>query len=222
MRVIPRRLAASLAVLAFAGLAPVAASAAVAFPAVTLEGGLSSTGITPDPWIETRRILGGAAGVSFDVHITERFSIEPGLLFVRRGTRLPDATIVDGGGQPGGTVTSYLTADYTDVPVMARFEPPTESTFKPFALVGPRFGFKTAERLETRGAVTGSTGTSKFESFEFGASAGGGVEYGAGPHRVTLDVRYDAGITQHDDGSGTTFRTDVFLVMLGYTYHPAH
>jgi hypothetical protein len=220
MRVIPRRPAVWSAALMLALLAPGAAYA-FPFPAVTLEGGLSSTSLIPDPYQETHRILGGTGGVAFDIHINDRIAIEPELMFVRRGTRLGDAEAIDGGGAPLGSYSTYITADYTDVPVLARFEPTTESMFKTFAVVGPRFGFKTAERVETRGAVAGTYDSSRFESFEFGATAGGGVEYGEGPHRVVLDIRYDTGITKHDDGSGGSFRSDAFFLMVGYVFHPS-
>jgi hypothetical protein len=191
-------------------------------PAVILEGGLSSTGLFPQPYLETHRILSGTGGLALDLHFSDRFSIEPAVLFVRRGARLGDSQVTDSAGNPIGTIQPFLTADYTQVPIMARFEPPTESIFKPFTLLGASFGFKTAERLHTEGAINATYPSSRFESFELGFVAGGGVEYGLGHHRLVMDLRYDSGITQHNDGNGVKFHSDAVMLMAGYVYHPGH
>ncbi|HUK63878.1 MAG TPA: hypothetical protein VLV15_11105, partial [Dongiaceae bacterium] len=103
-------------------------------PSLILEGGIASTDVFPQPYLETHRILSGTGGLALDLHFNDRVSLEPGVLFVRRGTRLGESQVTDSGGNVIGSIKSYLTADYTQIPVMGRFEPPTESTFKPFAL----------------------------------------------------------------------------------------
>jgi Outer membrane protein beta-barrel domain len=209
--------------LATAVLLVVLAAPARAFtmkaPAVILEGGVSSTDLFPDPYLETHRILSGTGGLALDLHFSDKFSLEPGVIFVRRGARLGDSQVTSFTG-PGGTIKSFLTADYTQIPVMGRFEPPTESMFKPFALVGASFGFKTAEQLRTEGAIDATYPSSRFKSFELGFVAGGGVEYGLGHHRLVMDLRYDSGITEHDAGNGIKFHSDAVMLMAGYVYHP--
>ncbi|MFI5371361.1 MAG: porin family protein [Candidatus Eisenbacteria bacterium] len=189
-------------------------------PAVTIEGGGASTGLFTEPYVETHRIASPTGGVALDVHLNPRISIEPGLLFVRRGARLGDSQLTDSGGNVVGTFQTYLTADYTEIPVMMRFEPPNETPFKPFALIGASFGFKTDEQLVTHGALEETKSTSEFESFELGFAVGGGVEYGLGHHRLVVDLRYDAGATKHDAGNGVDFRSDVMMLMAGYVFHP--
>lgn len=191
-------------------------------PAIILEGGLSSTGLFPDPYLETHRILSGTGGLALDLHFNDRFSLEPAVLFVRRGARLGDSQVTDSGGNPIGTIRTFLTADYTQIPIMGRFEPATESPFRPFTLLGASFGFKTAEQLRTEGAINATYSSSRFESFEIGFVAGGGVEYGLGHHRIVMDLRYDSGITQHNDGNGIKFHSDAVMLMAGYVYHPGH
>jgi hypothetical protein len=218
MRIAPRCVAVVLACLVVTG-APGSAHA-LKPPAITLEGGVASTGLFPEPYRETHRIASPTGGVSLDVHLNSRISIEPGLLFVRRGARLGDAQLTDNAGNVIGTFQAYLTADYTQIPVMMRFEPPSDTPFKPFALLGASFGFKTDERLVTHGALEETQSTSEFESFELGFAVGGGFEYGTGPHRIVVDLRYDAGATQHDTGGGVDFRTDAIMLMAGYVFHP--
>jgi hypothetical protein len=214
----PRRVATAIVLVAAVSLPP--AASAFRFPAISIEAGGSSTDLQSPDYVQTHRIAGGTGGVAFDVHLGEQFSIEPGVLFVRRGARLPDIEVSDRGGNSLGTYQTYLTADYADVPVLGRFEPPTTNAFKPFAILGPRFGFKTAERSEARGSVSRTADSSLFEDFEFGVTVGGGMEYGIGRHRLVFDLRYDSGLTKHDDGQGGDFRTEAVLLMAGYVFHP--
>lgn len=218
MRTTPR----SVAVAAACVLALSVATSAHALepPAVTIEGGVAGTGLFPQPYRETHRILSGTGGVELDAHVNSRLSIETGGLFVRRGARLGDSQVTDSGGNVIGSFQSYLTADYIQIPVMARFEPPTDTPFKPFAILGASFGFKSAERLTTRGTPSATYPSSEFKSFELGFVAGGGLEYGLGSHRIVVDLRYDAGATQHDSGNGVDFRTDAIMLMAGYVFHP--
>ena len=214
----PRRVASTI-VLAAAVLLPLAVSA-FPLPAISIEGGVSSTDLLSSNYIETRRVVSGTGGIALDIHLDERFSIVPGVLFVRRGARLADSELTDSGGNSIGTYQSYLTGDYTDLEALARFEPPSTNAYKPFAILGPRLGFKTAERLETRGPASRTADPALFEDLEFGVTVGGGMEYGIGIHRLVFALRYDSGLTLHDDGADGTFRTDAVLLTAGYVFHP--
>lgn len=86
--------------------------------------------------------------------------------------------------------------------------------------VGTRLTFDCDEVLDLGGGGTGVAFT-ETKGVDFGLVFGGGVDIGAGPGAVTLDVRYDVGFTNLNDLEGVddTLYNRAFELLAGYSLY---
>jgi hypothetical protein len=172
-----------------------------------VKGGLFTANMTAIPagWDDTAFKNGLAGGVYINYAFNENLSLQPEVLYVMKGL---DGVITN----PIFTVDFTGEYNYIEIPLLARYTIPTQSGFSAFFFVGPSLEINVAADLEldgidhrTRVPLTGSVDYSDLTrktggSFIFGA----GCALGVGPGRITLDARFDIGLTKVIKGGTST------------------
>lgn len=145
-------------------------------------------------------------GVLAEMFLSEKFSIQPEILYSTQGAELK-----------GDYTSAKYNLEYVSVPVMAKYHLVDGLNIQ----VGPQFSF--LSKAEAKGEIDGfGSGTvdikDSTESFDFGVNFGIGYEFAAG---VFVDARYNLGLSKVnkeslpniDDG-----KNSVFQVSLGYKF----
>jgi hypothetical protein len=185
-------------------LSSTTASAGILFGA---KGGLFTANMTAIPagWDDTAFKNGLAGGVYVNYAFNENLSLQPEVLYVMKGL---DGVIIN----PIFTVDFTGEYNYIEIPVLAMYTIPTESGFSAFFFVGPSLEINISADLNldgidhrTRVPLNGSVDYSDLtratgSSFIFGA----GCAFGIGPGKITLDARFDIGLTKVIKGGTST------------------
>jgi Outer membrane protein beta-barrel domain len=147
--------------------------------------------------LENKSVAGFQAGVSFDLDLSNMFTIQPELLFIQKGGKATYAINAD------NKIVNRLYYNYVEVPVLAKLKFFSEDGNGLYLLGGPFVGLAISGKQKTSTTILGNT-TSSEDEFEFdnseegdrlrrtdwGVSFGGGVKFG----NVFLDARYNLGI----------------------------
>jgi hypothetical protein len=139
----------------------------------------------PDP--ESITTFSGGGHVRFG--LSPVFSLQPELLFVRKGAADPLADDSD------------AQFDYVEIPVLARFDIPLiGSPISPFFYAGPYGAFEVSCTANDRGE---EQECGEHETFDYGAVVGAGLGFAAGPGKLVVEGRYDLGLRNlTPEGSG--------------------
>src|SRR6478609_1574211 len=128
------------------------------------------------------------------------FAIQPEILFSKQGTNYTVST------------TSYeANFDYINVPIMLKFYLPLGLNLQ----AGPQFGFlTTAEVKQTVGSTSSVQDVKDFyKGSDVAASMGLGWDL---PFGLTVDARYNLGLSDISDGSNTnSTKNQVFMISAG-------
>lgn len=126
-----------------------------------------------------KSLLGGQLGVSFQGGITPNFSLVGELYFSMKGGKLKE-------GNPMTTGESTLRLYGFEMPVLARFH------FNGFHInAGPSvaYNFKGTQK------ISDVSKDLDYKEFEAGLQMGGGYTFKTPKRRITLDLRYNYGLT---------------------------
>ena len=165
------------------------------------------------------------------VGLADWLAVQPELQYVQKGATL-DATIRYTDPQtnevnPLAEVEQTSRLNYLQLPVLARVRVPGLGSFQPSVILGPSFGVNLRSETETNfdsrvddledEHMTVDTDTPETE---WGAVVGGAVAYRlSSGQAVSLDVRYNAGITDVTPEEGNvSIQNEVISVGLGYTF----
>lgn len=114
--------------------------------------------------------------------LSPAFSLQPELLFVRKGAADPAFDDSD------------VHFDYVEIPVLARFDIPLiGSPISPFLYAGPYAAFEVGCTIHDRGDEE-ECGDEGREKFDYGAVFGAGLGFSAGPGKLVVEGRYDLGL----------------------------
>ncbi len=144
--------------------------------------------------------LGFVIGGAYDMKVSDRFSIQPELLF---STQRSQETYYN----------QVLRTNYVNVPVLFKFHPAT-SNFSLYA--GPQVSFLSNARRKINDVTTPYRDA--VNKTDLGGTAGLGYLF---PKcRLTADVRYYFGTLNvlQDQQSGTKTRNRLWSVMIGYSF----
>ncbi len=204
-----------LLVLAFAAFA--------AEPAPEAGKGLVGYGLKAG--LQLANLSGSGADSLFDISVTKKmkigfgggafltygfspmFAIQPEILYVMKGAKF------EAGGE-----TAKVKADYLQVPVLLKLSPQTQGKIKPYFFAGPFVGILMSAKV--------SDGTSEdikdnLKSTEFGASFGAGVAFPMTKGAITLDGRYDLGLSKtakSDKVVDDNIKTGTISFFVGYNF----
>lgn len=173
-----------------------------------IKGGMSFATLSGDDIIDCDWRQGMCVGVFTEYSILGLMTIQPELLYVRKGAECGVDPFT--GTDIGETYTVRL--DYLELPVLASLSFPLPSLVKPRIFAGPYVAYN----LTAAGSfVTQSpTDLDFIKAFDYGAVVGVGTDLDFLLAKVMLDGRYTFGLASiHEDGDDIKNRT--ISVMLG-------
>ena len=164
-----------------------------------LKAGLYTANTTEIPagWSNTSFRNGFAGGVYLDYATSDWFSLQPEVLYVMKG--------FDGIAARGGSATNFRgTFNYIEIPVLAKYTVQTKSRAQPYFFFGPSIGINLSANVDieqtdprTHQTATGSMDFSDvMRKTELCLAFGAGCAVEAGPGAITLDGRFDLGLSK--------------------------
>jgi len=162
-----------------------------------------------------RRRASYQAGAFAMIRLNEWLDLRPEAYYVQKGAVLEGETL----GVP--KVTGTYRFPYIQIPILVELRIPTEGVVTPSVFLGPVASFSTTSGVEVE--LPNETRTRNFEdvtsTLDFGAAAGVGLRYRVGDSTMlTLDARYNPGLSDIISEQGVDMRTDSILLSLGYAF----
>jgi len=140
---------------------------------------------------DPNKIAGTGFGGFIEFNITSHFSIQPELLYVKRGTQY----ILTGWSVIGPYT---LKIDYVEIPILFKYNIPIIENITPSLYFGPTVAFPVKKKLETvsYNSIHDSTNEYKLENVRnpvFGVAFGGEIEISG---ELTLEGRFNFGLSK--------------------------
>jgi hypothetical protein len=141
------------------------------------------------------------------------------------GIRLEALYHMKGASEDSSGVSATIKVDYLEFPILLVAQTPVSEGVRVGAFAGPVVAFNTSAKIAgSAGGFSAAVDIKDYiASFEFALAFGLGASFDAGSATITLDGRYQLGLTTIDDGlGGNTADTDVknrgwaFLVGVGF------
>ena len=135
--------------------------------------------------------LGFAAGGFVTYSITEMFAVQPEVLYTMKGAKYE---------WEGGSWTAKY--DYLEIPVLAKVSIPTQGNIGPHLFIGPALGIllSAKDKTEIEGEdpfeLAGEEDAKDWtKSTDFGLVFGAGVDIGMPHSAITIDGRWELGLS---------------------------
>jgi hypothetical protein len=145
-------------------------------------------------------IVGFQIGGFAEFKISDKFSIQPELLFSTQGAQVQSE---------GDEVDFNLS--YLNIPVMAKYYATPKLSFE----LGPQIGFLTSAKGKTMGVSVDIDDF--FKSTDFGLNFGAGYDF---TNKFSAGVRYNLGLSNIAEDSGDeSIQNSVFSISLGYKFN---
>jgi opacity protein-like surface antigen len=181
-----------------------------------VKGGLNLANISGDVEDNSSKI-GFNVGGFVEIKVSDKFSVQPELLFSTQGTKEEYSENF------GGSTINYtdkLNLSYLNIPVMAKFYVAEKFSLE----AGPQVGFLLSANAKSE-ATDGTDSLSEeedvkdaFESIDFGLNFGAGYDFTS---NLSVGLRYNLGlsnIAKTDSGDDYKISNNVFSVSLGYKF----
>ncbi|MBN2572125.1 MAG: PorT family protein [Ignavibacteriales bacterium] len=179
---------------------------------VGVKGGLNLANVTSDPEppyelnTRTAMVAGAFVGLNFG-----SFTVQPELLYSMKGTTSSFDIL-------GVTVDNTTKADYFEIPVLLKYNIPLPGAVTPSIFVGPSIGFLLSCKnvSEAGGSTSEIDYTDSTKSTDFGLVFGAGLSINVGSLILTLDGRYNLGLTDINNSSeAVEIKTNAIQIMVG-------
>jgi hypothetical protein len=131
---------------------------------------------------DAKMYMGFAVGGFMTYAFSDMFAVQPELQYTMKGSKY-DA---------GGTTTKAKLS-YIEIPILAKVMLSGGEKIKPSFYAGPGIGFLMSAKYEDEDIKD------NMKSTDLGLIGGVGVDYLMGAHKITFDLRYEAGLTKLDD-----------------------
>lgn len=186
--------------------------AGVAFPKMTLSAGGASMSFDS----KTSFYVGGVA----DIKVSEIFSVQPGLTFINKGTKI-SGSVFDFETEPSGESSGTINASYIEIPVnlIASFN--AGNAGKVFLGAGPYYAVALSANAKSGGEKEDITIGSDEDNFKRGDY---GFNFLAG-YQLTNGLNIHAGyglglgsVIPDQEGAEFKFKNKVFSVGLGFMF----
>ncbi|MBP7792487.1 MAG: outer membrane beta-barrel protein [Candidatus Goldbacteria bacterium] len=189
-----------------------------------LKAGLNLANLTGDDVAKDADMLMGFCGGAFVSYaFTPWFSLQPEVLYSQKGTSYEYAS-----SESDYQSKESWNLNYVEIPVLAKFSIPTGSAFTPVIYAGPAISIKTGASIYNEKTISGITEkktvniSEVINSTDFSLVAGAGVEIKVGPGAITLEVRYDMGLTtiinNNDNPVKIDVKTTAIAILAGYSF----
>ena len=149
--------------------------------------GLNSAGFSGGDSNIWESKTGVTAGFFFRHVISPDITVQPELLYSIKGAERRDGT---------AQITAKL--NFIEIPVLFRYNIPTQGNFKPALLAGPAFIItSTSRRKEVDEGITEEADVDNSKSSGLAFLFGGSADIKSGNHVIVLDLRYGIGLSQN-------------------------
>jgi hypothetical protein len=173
-----------------------------------LKGGINIGTLNGDDaaGLDARVALSG--GLYATVAVSPVLVIQPELLFTQKGAEDDSLSSAD-------QSSLKIQLDYLEVPVLARFRVPLSTpTVRPYVFAGPYAAFVLSAQFDGPLTTDPAALAEKFDianekSVDYGLVFGGGVDLAAGQGTVSIEARYELGLsTAFEDVDPAGIRVD--------------
>lgn len=164
------------------------------------KAGLNLADITGSDATGYKMKAGIYAGGFARLHLSEKFAIQPELLYSGQGSKYE--TNVEGTIIKGDVNLNYIT-----IPVMAQYHLPMGLYLE----TGPQIGFLASAKAKSGGSSTDIKDQFKSTDFSWGAGAGFQLPMGLG-----FNARYNFGLSKLDEGGNANAKNGVIQVGVFY------
>jgi opacity protein-like surface antigen len=165
--------------------------------------------------------MGWLVGGFCNFKLSEAFSIQPEIYYTQIGEKETNP-LLDGVELMSLIGVEYKELlDYIQIPVLAKFKVMAKGPFTPILQAGPYLGFLLSGKsktLDASGAVLFTDDLKQYyRTTDFGLVFSGGLEYEMGNKLVSLEFRYNLGLTNIEKEADTTYITKhrTLMVMVG-------
>jgi len=205
-----KKLSAAVATAALLALAPAPARPEVL--GFGLKAGVAFANVFGHDVYDQRFRAGLTDGIFLTFGLGRSLAVQPELLFVMKGSRY-----VNGRGSDAYRETMSL--EYVEMPILVKLYLPVLRRLRAHVFAGPAPALNIRARVETRFA-----GDVQEESLDdlmgvdLGFAAGAGLEIPSGRGRVTVDLRYTAGLTTLSKRPDDDIRNGALSLLVGYLF----
>ncbi len=154
------------------------------------------------------------AGVTFEIPVSYRVSIQPELHVVRKDSKLDL-------GVDENTLRSELSVNYVEIPLLAKIYPGDRRGLSTNLVFGPAAAIKLEATRELRaaGEIVDVAAGDLIKAVDWGLIFGLGVEFHELFGALTLDVRYNHGLTSIDKSETVAnAKWSALYLMIGVTF----
>lgn len=146
--------------------------------------------------------MGFAVGGYITYAFSDMFAVQPELQYTMKGTKY----------DVGGT-TSKVKLSYIEIPILAKILLSGGEKIKPSFYIGPGIGFLMSAKAEDVDIKD------NMKSTDLGLIGGVGADYLMGAHKITFDLRYEAGLTKLDDTAAKAdIKNSAFSILVGFGF----
>lgn len=161
--------------------------------------------------------MGLAGGIFLEIGLPGPFSIQPEVLYVQKGAKISFAE-----GEFSGTLSANV--DYIEIPLLLKYSFGSGGLTVPSIYAGPYYGFNTKAEFVMK--VAGLPEEKEdikddIRDNEFGVAFGLGLTQKLGLLKLTLDARYDLGISniiEETVETPSSIKTRTWLFMVGISF----
>jgi len=149
--------------------------------------------------------IGLSAGGFLVWSLNDAMAIQPELLFSQKGAGYDYS------------VETSLNANYLEIPVLFKWMPAMEGAVKPNLVIGPGLGILMSAEIDADGDTTDVKDDAN--TMDVGLILGVGADYALTQGKVTVDLRYEMGLTDTvKDNDGDPVTNSVISVLVGYAF----
>lgn len=179
-----------------------------------VKGGLNIASLSGDVEDVSSK-MGFHVGGFAEIKLTDKFSVQPELLFSLQGAKEEYTETM------AGFDVKYedkLNLSYLNIPIMAKYYATESLSIQ----AGPQVGFLMSANLEEKASFEGGSETAETDVKEFMETVDFGVNFGLG-YKITenfgVDARYNVGLSNiYKDSDDYKVSNSVIQVSLGYTF----
>ncbi len=176
-----------------------------------VKGGLNISNLGGDVE-DNSAILGFHVGGFAEIKLSEKFAIQPELLFSTQGSKIEDSG-------EDYSAEDKLNLSYINLPIMAKFFVAPKFSLE----AGPQIGFLVSAKDKYEETYLGETISSdedvkdNFKSIDFGLNLGAGFDF---TENLSAGVRYNIGLSNIADADDEDFKLNnsVFSLSVGYKF----
>jgi opacity protein-like surface antigen len=176
-----------------------------------LKGGINLSTFTGDVGSTSTRV-GFQVGGFAEIKVTDKFSVQPELLYSAQGAKEKGGVDVNGDMQSAEVIYKL---GYINVPIMAKYYVADKFSLE----AGPQIGFLTSSKAEAK--ILGFSKEVDMEdavkSIDFGLNFGAGLDF---TENFSAGVRYNLGLSDINNEKDSTnkIHNSVFSLSVGYKF----